>query len=155
MVLRLLQVLQHPRVERVNKSDDNSSVSADFFANGSHIMAGVSPVWLEFWQIQLRSPDARVWGGTHPGLNLGAKLWISLKCSSNANISWITPNRIFALELDLKVIHSFTPRFNPGCVPSQTRASGDLNWILKWLASLPPFNTNQHYPRIILKVKLR
>ena len=25
-----------------------SSVSADFFANGSHIMAGASTVWLEF-----------------------------------------------------------------------------------------------------------
>ena len=36
-------------------------------------------------EIQLRSPYARVWDGTHPGLNLGAKLGISLKCSSNAN----------------------------------------------------------------------
>ena len=28
----------------------------------------------------------RVWGGTHPGLNLGAKLWITFKPSSNANV---------------------------------------------------------------------
>ena len=29
----------------------------------------------------------------------------------------------------MKVTHSFAPRFNPGCVPPQTHASRDLNWI--------------------------
>jgi len=28
-----------------------SNLSADFFANGCHDMAGVKPVWLEFWQM--------------------------------------------------------------------------------------------------------
>ena len=37
--------------------------------------------------IQLRSLDAICMGWTQPGLKLGAKLWISFKCSSNANIS--------------------------------------------------------------------
>ena len=45
--------------------------------------------------------------GMHPGLNLGAKLWISLKSRSNANINRISTNVMFALELDLKEIHSF------------------------------------------------
>ena len=35
-------------VERVEKSGDNYSLSAIFLANSSHIMAGVSTVWLEF-----------------------------------------------------------------------------------------------------------
>ena len=35
-------------LERVKKSGDNYSLSADFLANSSHIMAGVSTVWLEF-----------------------------------------------------------------------------------------------------------
>ena len=35
-------------IERVNKNGDINSLSADFFANNSHIMAGVITVWLEF-----------------------------------------------------------------------------------------------------------
>ena len=35
-------------LERVEKSGDNCSLSADFLADSSHIMAGVSPVRLEF-----------------------------------------------------------------------------------------------------------
>ena len=34
--------------ERVKKSGDNYSLSADFLPNSSHITAGVSAVWLEF-----------------------------------------------------------------------------------------------------------
>ena len=73
-------------------------------------------------RIQLRSPDARVWDGTHPGLNLGVKLWIAFKSSSNANILLGVIQEIFALELHFKEIHSFAPRFNPGCVPPQTNS---------------------------------
>ena len=36
----------YAQVERVNKSGDNYSLSADFLANSSHIMAVVSTVWL-------------------------------------------------------------------------------------------------------------
>ena len=72
-------------------------------------------------RIQLRSPDAIRRGGMDPELKLGAKLWISFKCSSNANISRHICNIIFALELHFNEIHSFAPRFNPGCVPPKTR----------------------------------
>ena len=34
--------------ERVNKSGNNYGLSADFFANSSHIMAEESPVWVKF-----------------------------------------------------------------------------------------------------------
>ena len=59
----------------------------------------------------------RVWGGTHPGLNHGVKVWITFKSSSNANILLGVIQEIFALELHLKEIHSFAPRIDPECVP--------------------------------------
>ena len=65
----------------------------------------------------------RVWGGMHPVLDLGVKLWITFKSSSNANILLGVIQEIFALELHLKEINSFAPRFNPGCVPPHTYAS--------------------------------
>ena len=36
------------KLQRVKKNSDNLTLSADFFAKGSHIMAGVSSVCLEF-----------------------------------------------------------------------------------------------------------
>ena len=60
------------------------------------------------------------WDGTHPGLNLGAKLLISFKCSFKANILLEIIQDIFALDLHLEEIHSFAPRFNPGWVPTQS-----------------------------------
>ena len=71
----------------------------------------------------------RVWDGMHLGLKLAVKVWITFKSSYNANILLGVIQEIVALELHFKEIHSFAPRFNPGCVPPQTRASGDLNWI--------------------------
>ena len=38
-------------LERVKKSGDNYILTADFLENSSNIMAWVSAVWLEFWQM--------------------------------------------------------------------------------------------------------
>ena len=48
-----------------------------------------------------------------------AKLWISFKSSSKANITLVLILLIFALDLDFKEIHSFAPRFSPGCIPTE------------------------------------
>jgi len=39
-----IQVPQLPMEARGSKKNDNYSLSADFLANSSHIMAGISPV---------------------------------------------------------------------------------------------------------------
>ena len=65
--------------------------------------------------------------GTHPGLNLERSYGFPIKSSSKANILIEMIQGIFALELDLKDIHSFAPSLTQDAFHSRPIASGDLN----------------------------